>query len=75
MRHCVKAFPNDKLKEFADNSLKFDENDGKFYKRVKNTVEKEEIACYTQFLLFQQHTTMRKKSSESIVGKGCFLPN
>ena len=26
------------LREFADNNFKFDENDGKFSKRVENTV-------------------------------------
>ena len=43
-----------KLKEVADNNLKFDENGRKFSKRVENTVGKGEIACYEQFLLFPQ---------------------
>ena len=34
--------------------LKFDENTGKFSKRVENTLGKGEIACYEQFLLFPQ---------------------
>ena len=38
-----------KLKEFADDSFKFD---GKFSKRVENTVEKGEIARHEQFLHF-----------------------
>ena len=42
------------MKEFADDNFKFDENGKKFFKRVKNTVEKEEIAHYQQFLLFPQ---------------------
>ena len=42
------------LKEFADNINKFDENGRKFSKRIKNTVEKGEIAHYEQFLLFPQ---------------------
>ena len=52
--------PNDKildwyeLKEFAGDHLKFDENGRMFYKQVENTVEKGEIACYKQFLLFPQ---------------------
>ena len=41
-----------KLKDFADDNFKFDENDKKFSKWVKNTVGKGEIACYEQFLLF-----------------------
>ena len=40
-----------KLKEFADDNLIFDENDKKF---SKNTVGKEEIARYEQFLLSPQ---------------------
>ena len=34
-----------KLKEFADDNFKFDENGRKFSKRVENTVGKVEIAC------------------------------
>ena len=41
-------------REFADDNLKFDENDRKFSKQVENTVGKGEIARYKQFLLFQQ---------------------
>ena len=41
-----------KLKDFADNNFKFDENGSKLSKRVENTVGKGEIACYEQFLLF-----------------------
>ena len=43
-----------KLKEFADNNFKFDENKRMFLKLVENTVGKGEIACYEQFLLFPQ---------------------
>ena len=43
-----------KLKEFVDNKYWFDENDRKFFKPVKTTVEKEEVARYEQFLLFPQ---------------------
>ena len=43
-----------KLKEFADNSFKFDENGRKISKQVENTVGKGEIAPYEQFLLFPQ---------------------
>ena len=41
-----------KLKEFADNNFKFDENGRMFFKWVENTVGKGEIARYDQFLLF-----------------------
>ena len=43
-----------KLKEFADDNFKFDENDRKFPKWIENTVGKGEIARYEQFLLFPQ---------------------
>ena len=43
-----------KLKEFADDNFKFDENGRKLSKLVENTVGKEEIARYEQFLLFPQ---------------------
>ena len=43
-----------KLKEFADDNFKFDENDRKLSKWVENTVGKGEIAHYEQFLLFSQ---------------------
>ena len=41
-----------KLKQFADNNFKFDENERKLSKQVENTVGKGEIARYEQFLLF-----------------------
>ena len=43
-----------KLKAFADDNFKFDENGRKLSKRVENTVGKGEIARYEQFLLFPQ---------------------
>ena len=43
-----------KLKEFADDNLKFEENGRKLFKPVENTVGKGEIARYEQFLLFPQ---------------------
>ena len=43
-----------KLKAFADDNLKLNENCKKFSKRVKNTVGNGEIARYDQFLLFPQ---------------------
>ena len=53
-------FPNgqildsSKLKEFADNNFKYDENGREFSKWLENTVGKGDIACYEQFLLFPQ---------------------
>ena len=43
-----------KLKEFADDNFKFDENDRKLSKRVGNTVGKGEIARPEQFFHFPQ---------------------
>ena len=43
-----------KLKEFADDNFKFDENGRNLYEWVENTVGKEEIARDEQFLLFPQ---------------------
>ena len=43
-----------KLKEFADDNLKFDENGRKLSKQVENTVGKGENASYEQFFLFPQ---------------------
>ena len=43
-----------KLKQFADDNFKFDENGRKFSERVENTVGKGEIAHYEQFFLFPQ---------------------
>ena len=39
---------------FADDSLKFDENESQLFKKAENTMEKGEIARYEQFLLFPQ---------------------
>ena len=41
-----------KLKEFADDNVKFDENSRKLSEWVENTVGKGEIARYEHFLLF-----------------------
>ena len=43
-----------KLKEFADDNFKFEENGRKLSKRAENTVGKGEIARNEQFLLFPQ---------------------
>ena len=49
-----KILDSSKLKEFADDSFKFDENENKLSKQVENTVGKGEIARHEQFLLFPQ---------------------
>ena len=44
-----------KLKQFANDNFKFDENSRKFSLRVENTMGKGEIATYEKFLLFPQY--------------------
>ena len=57
MYHVV-TFPkqqildSSKIKEFADDNVKFDEDNNDFSKGVENIVGKGEIACYKQFLFF-----------------------
>ena len=58
-----------KLKEFADNNFKSDENGRKFLRWVENTVGKGEIAHYEQFLLFRQ-CFQKTCKSHSLFGKG-----
>ena len=41
-----KIVDSSKLKEFADDNFKFDENGRKFSKRIENAAGKGEIACY-----------------------------
>ena len=54
------AFPkgqildSSKLKQYAGDNFKFDENGRMFSKQLENAVGKGEIAHYEQFLLFQQ---------------------
>ena len=54
-------FTISKLKEFADDNLKIDENGEKFYKTVENNVGTGGIARYKQIVLiprcFQENCT------------------
>ena len=63
-----------KLKEFTDDNFRFEENDSKFFKQVENTVGKEEIARYEQFLLFpqcfQKTCTVDIVKPKACLGKG-----
>ena len=58
--NLINPLPDDKildwskLKQFADDNLKINENSRKFSKRVENTEGKGEIARHEQFLLFSQ---------------------
>ena len=59
-----------KLKEFAKDNSKFDENGGKFCKGIENTVGKGKIARHKQFLLFPQ--CFQKISTADTYKKGLF---
>ena len=67
-----------KLKEFADDNFKLDENGRKFSKWVENTVGKGEIARYEQFLLFLKcfflkRLALQTRKSQGLFGKGLKL--
>ena len=62
-----------KLKEFADDNFKFNENERKLFKQVENTVGKAEIACHEQFLLFPQcfqRLVLQTRKTQGLFGKG-----
>ena len=62
-----------KLKEFADDNFRYDDNGRKLSKQVENTVGKGEIACYQQFLLFPhcfQKACFPEASKVSLCGTG-----
>ena len=63
-----------KMKEFADDYFKFDENGRKLSKCVENIVGKGEIAHYEQFLLFpqcfQKVLYSRHVKTRACLGKG-----
>ena len=63
-----------RLKEFADDNFKFDENGRKFSKWVETTVEKGEIACFEQLLLFptvfSKDLYCRHIKTRDFLGKG-----
>ena len=59
-------FRHFKLKEFADNNFKFDENGRKFSKRVENTVGKGEIGRY-------EHLPFPTVFSKDIKTRACLV--
>ena len=62
-----------KLKHFAYDNSKFDENGRKFSKPLENTVGKGEIARYEQFLLFplfSKDLYCRHVKTRACLGKG-----
>ena len=66
-----------KLKEFADDNFKFDENGRKFSKGEENTVGKGEIARHEQFLLSPppppsvfMRLVLQTRKNQGLFGKG-----
>ena len=60
------------LKDFADDNFEFDENGGKFSKRVE-TLGKGEIAHYEQFLLFIEDLFCRHVKTRAYFWRGLKL--
>ena len=54
VRHGLTVSQTSKLKEFADDNFKFNENGIKFFSGEENIVGNGEIAHYEQFFLFPQ---------------------
>ena len=59
-----------KLKEFADDNFKMDENGRKFSKRVENTVGKGEIAISPFPTVFSKDLYCRHVKTRACLGKG-----
>ena len=55
-----------KLRDFADDNSRFDENDRKFSKRVENTVGKGKIVCPT---VFSKDFYCRHVNTKACLGK------
>ena len=60
-----------KLKEFAEDNFKLDENDRMFSKQIENTAGNGEIAHYEQFLLFSQ-CFQKTCSADTLKTRACF---
>ena len=64
------------MKEFTDEKFEFDESGRNFSERVENTVGKEEIACYEQFLLSNsvfKRLELQTRKNQGLFGKGLSL--
>ena len=63
-----------KLRGFADDNFKVDENDVKFFQQVENTMRKGEIAHYERFLFFpqcfQETQVLQTRKNQGLFGKG-----
>ena len=64
---------NSKLKEFAEDNFKFNENSTKFSKLVEKTVEKGEIPCHTHFSFSHsvfKRLVLQTHKNQGLSGKG-----
>ena len=61
------------MKAFADDNLKFDENERKFLKRIENSVGKGEIARYTPFPTVFSKLLLQTHKNQGYFGKGLIL--
>ena len=77
--YFIQPFPkqqildSSKLKEFAEDNFKFDENGRKIPIRVENTAGKGEIAHYKQILLSTQcfqRLVLQTHKNQGLFGKG-----
>ena len=69
----TKILNSSMLNKFTDDNFKFDENGVKFSERVENTVEKEEIARYEQFLFSHsvfKRFVLQTRKNQGLFGKG-----
>ena len=65
-----------KVKKFADDNFKFDENGRKISKQVKNTVGRGEIAHYEQFSFSHsvfKRLVLQTRENQGLFGKGINL--
>ena len=70
-----KILNSSKLKEYADNSFKFDENGKKFPKWLENTVEKGEILHVASNFspistVFSKRLVLQTRRNQGLFGKG-----
>ena len=74
LQHCY-LFPKrqisdfSRLKEFADDNFKIEENGRKFFKRVEDTVGNEEIARYSVF----KRLVLQTRKNQGLFGRGIRL--
>ena len=62
-----------KLKEFADDNFKFDENGRKFSKRLENTVGKEKLPVMSNFSFSYsvfKRLVLQTHKNQGLFGKG-----